>query len=171
MERPNAITLKGNPLTLVGPELKVGDKAPDFTLIDNGFAKVKLSEAGDMPKLISVVPSLDTGVCSLMTKTFHEKLAGLTDKAQAYTVSVDLPFAQGRFCGAESIEKMQVLSDHREVKFGTEYGVLIKEMRLLARSVFVLDKDNTITYVQIVPEFVDQPDFDAALEALKKVIG
>jgi len=171
MERPNAITLKGNPLTLIGPELKVGDKAPEFVLLDSGFAAVKLSDSGDMPKLISVVPSLDTGVCSLQTKTFHEKLAGLTDKAKAYTISADLPFAQGRFCGAENIDRMQVLSDHREVKFGTDYGVLIKGMRLLARSVFVLDKDNTITYLQIVPEFIDQPDHDAALKALKKVIG
>lgn len=171
MERTNVVTMKGNPVTLVGPELKVGDKAPEFVLLDNGLGTVKLSDSKGNVRLISVVPSLDTKVCDIQTVTFNKRAAELPGDIKIYTVSVDLPFAQGRYCAAKAVDKLQTLSDHREVSFGTAYGLLIKELRLLARAVLIVDKTDTIRYFQIVPEVGTEPNYDAALEALKKVVG
>jgi thioredoxin-dependent peroxiredoxin len=171
MERTNVITMKGNPLTLVGPELKVGDKAPEFALLDNTLGAVKLSDSKGHVRLISVVPSLDTKVCDIQTVTFNKKAAELPGDVKIFTISVDLPFAQGRYCAAKAVDKLQTLSDHRDVSFGSAYGLLIKELRLLARAVLVVDKTDTIRYFQIVPEVGSEPDYDAALEALKKVVG
>ena len=171
MERKNVITMGGNPLTLQGPELKVGDKAPEFNLLDNSLAPVRLSDSSGKPRLLSIVPSLDTGVCSLQTQKFNNKLAELADKAELYTISADLPFAQSRFNQEHEINKIKALSDHRDVSFASNYGLLIKELRLLARAVVIIDKDDNISYMQVVPEVTDEPDYDKALEALNKVIG
>ncbi len=170
MERPNVITMKGNPLTLEGPELKVGDKAPEFSLLNGQLAPVKLSDSSGKARLLSIVPSLDTAVCSIQTQSFNKKLGELKDKAVAYTISVDLPFAQNRFDQEHSISNLSTLSDHRDVSFGRDYGLLIKGLRLLARAVIVVDKNDKITYMQLVPEVTHEPDYEKALEALKKVV-
>jgi len=171
MERKNVITMKSNPLTLEGPELKVGDKAPDFILLNNSLTPVKLSDSAGKPRLLSVVPSLDTGVCSLQTQTFNKQLAELSDKTALYTISADLPFAQARFNQEHNIDKITGLSDHRDVSFAKNYGLLIKELRLLTRAVVIIDKDDIIRYIQIVPEVTDEPNYNEALKALKEVIG
>ena len=170
MERNNVIKAKGQPLTLTGTELKVGDKAPDFTLLDNNLTPVKLSETKGKPRLISVVTSLDTGTCSIQTRHFNKKLAELSDKAAIYTISDDLPFAQGRYAQENKIDKVKILSDYRENSFGNDYGLQIKELRLLARAVLVVDKDDRITHMQIVPEQTTEPNYTEAIEALQKVI-
>ncbi len=171
MERKNVIKSKGNPLTLVGPELKVGDKAPDFTLLDNSLTPVKLSDSKGKARLLSVVPSLDTLTCSIQTRTFNKELAEMADKVASYTISADLPFAQGRYAQENKIDKMQTLSDYKTVSFGENYGLLIKELRLLTRAVVVVDKNDTITHMQIVPETGTEPDYTSALEALKKAMA
>ena len=167
-KRPNATTFKGSPLTLVGPELKPGDKAPDFTCL-NGLELLTLAGTPAKARLFSAVPSLDTPVCSLETKKFNEALAALKDKVAAYTISLDLPFAQKRFCGAENIANMQNLSDVHNHSFGQSYGVLIEglPLPLFSRAVFVVDKDGKVTYAQYVPEVASEPNYDAALAALK----
>ena len=168
-KRPNATTFKGSPLTLVGPELKPGDKAPDFTCL-NGLELLTLAGTPAKARLFSAVPSLDTPVCSLETKKFNEALAALKDKVAAYTISLDLPFAQKRFCGAENITNMQTLSDVHNYSFGQNWGVLIQEglpLKLLTRAVFVVDKKGIITYAEYVPEVTSHPNYDAALAALK----
>ena len=167
-KRPNAVTFKGGPVTLVGPQLKAGDKAPDFACL-NGLDKVSLAQTPAKARIFSVVPSLDTGVCSAQTKKFDEALASLGDKVASYTISLDLPFAQKRFCTAESIKNMQTLSDVHDHSFGTNWGVLIDEglpLKLLTRSVFVVDKNGTITYVEYVPEVTTEPNYTAAIAAL-----
>lgn len=169
MERKNIVTMSGNPVTLVGPELKVGDKAPQYTLLDNSLKPVKLSDSKGHVRLLSVVPSLDTKVCDIQTVTFNRKAAELPGDVKIYTISVDLPFAQSRYCVAKAVDKLQTLSDHRDVSFGTAYGLLIKEFRLLARAVLVVDESDIIRYIQIVPEIGTEPDYDKALEALKAV--
>lgn len=171
MDRTGIITLKGNALTLVGPALKVGDKAPDFHLLGNDLKPVALADTGRGVRLFSVVPSLDTPTCSLQTRTFNEKLAAMSDSVRSFTISADLPFAQARFCGANDIntEILTPLSDHREVAFGQNYGLLIKELRLLARAVVVVDENDRIAHFQIVPEVSQEPDYAAALEAVEKV--
>ncbi|MCS7161176.1 MAG: thiol peroxidase [Gemmatales bacterium] len=171
-----SVTFKGNPLTLVGRELKAGDKAPDFVcfrfLPDKGLVKVTLADAlGGKPTMFSVVPSLDTPVCSTQTHKFNSALAGLAGKVNCYTVSVDLPFAQNRFCNTCNITNSIPLSDYQERSFGQNYGVLIDELKLLARSVFVVDKDGTIRYCQIVPEVTQEPDYDSALAALRSLVA
>ena len=173
MERPGATTLKGNPLTLIGPELKAGDQAPEFNLVDNGLKNVTLADTGRNVRILSVVPSLDTPVCELQTKKFDESVAALGDKVASYTVSLDLPFAQKRFCGDKSVKNMQTLSDVHNQSFGKNYGVLIEGLpiALLARSVFVVDKTGKITYAEYVKEVTDHPNYDAALNALKAVAG
>lgn len=171
MERSNAIKLGGSPVTLMGKELKVGDKAPDFTLMDSSFKPVKLSDSSGKPRLLSVVMSLDTGTCSIQTRTFNKELADLADKATAYTISADLPFTQGRFVTENNIDKVQFLSDYQTASFGNDYGLLIKDMRLLARAVIVVDKDDRITYMEVVPEVSSEPNYNKALEALKNTIG
>ena len=171
-KRANAVTFKGTPLTLVGPQLKPGDKAPDFACL-SGLDKVTLAQTPAKARLFSVVPSLDTPVCSIQTKKFNDALAALKDKVACYTVSLDLPFAQKRFCGSENITNMQTLSDVHNHSFGQNYGVLIEglPLPLLSRAVFVVDKDGKITYAQYVPEVASEPNYDAALAALKAAAG
>jgi len=162
-------TLKGNPLTLSGPELKAGDKAPEATLKKSLVDSIKISETGGKPRIFSVVPSLDTPVCAMQTKRFHEDAAKL-GSVRFYTVSCDLPTAQGRFCGAEGIdrEKMQTLSDHMDTSFGKAWGTLIPDLRIECRAVFVVDMDNVIRYAEYVPEVADHPNYDAVLAAARK---
>jgi thiol peroxidase len=167
-ERDGLVTMQGSPLTLIGPELSVGDEAPDFTAMDRGLDGVGLSDLKGKVVLISAVPSVDTSVCSLQTQRFNEEAASLPDNVVVVTISQDLPFALDRFCGAEGIDKLHVLSDHANAEFGRAYGVLIKGLRLLARSVFVIGADGRISYMQIVPEVTDHPDYEAALEAARK---
>ena len=170
MERTGIITMKGNPLTLVGPELKAGDKAPDFTVVNQDLKPVTLKDFDGKFKVISVTPSLDTPVCDLQIHWFNEDAANQPQDVAVLNISMDLPFAIKRFCATGGIDKAQALSDYRDASFGTNWGVLIKELRLLARSIFVVDKENVIRYVQIVHEQTTEPDYDAALNALKKLM-
>lgn len=165
------VTFKGNPLNLVGPELKAGDAAPDFTAVSSGLELINLSKTPAKARLFSVVPSLDTGVCQLQTKKFNDQLAALGDKVASYTVSLDMPFAQKRFCEAEKITNLSSLSDLHDQSFGKNYGVLTTGLPipLLARSIFVVDKNNKIAYVEIVPEIASHPDYDKAIAALNSV--
>ena len=167
-ERPNAVTFKGNALTLVGPEIKAGDKAPNFQVIARDLSPVTLDSSKGKVRLISVVPSLDTPVCDQQTRRFNEEAAKLSANVEVLTVSVDLPFAQTRFCGSANIDRVKTLSDHRELSFGQAYGVLIKELKLLARSVFVIDAADRVQYVELVKEVTNHPNYDAALAAAKK---
>ena len=169
-ESSGLVTMKGKPLTLIGSRLKAGDKAPGFTLLANDLSEVKLSDSAGKARFLSVVPSLDTSACSLQTKRFNDYLAEVGDRIVAYTISCDLPFAQARFCSAEGIVNMKTLSDHREVAFGQAYGLLIKELRLLARAVLIIDAQDTIRYFQLVPEIGQEPDYEAALKALQEVL-
>jgi len=166
-ERKRIVTLKGNPMTLLGPALRVGDPAPPFTVVDGTLSPVSLADFAGKMKLISVVPSLDTPICELQTKRFHEEAAKLSAGVAVLTVSMDLPFAQSRFCTTHGIDKIRVLSDYQSGSFGLAYGVLIKEVRLLARSIFVADAKDAIRYLQIVPEVSEHPDYEAALKALR----
>src|SRR5450755_1663526 len=166
MERPGATTMKGNPKTLVGPELKVGDAAPDFSLTDGGLKTVTLNDTGNHVRISSVVPSLDTPVCDAQTKHFNEAAAGLPG-VDIITVSMDLPFAQKRWCGAFGVDKVKMLSDHKDGSFGTNYGTLIKELRIESRAIFVVNKDNSVRYVEYVKEVADFPNYDAALDAAR----
>lgn len=170
IERKGAVTFKGNPVTLLGPELKVGDQAPDFKVLANDLSEVTLADSKGFVRIISVVPSLDTGVCDAQTRRFNEKAGGI-DGVKVLTVSVDLPFAQKRWCGAAGVENVQTLSDHRDLSFGTAYGVAIKEMRLLARAVFVVDQNDQIVYVEYVPESTNHPDYEAPILAAKKALN
>ena len=163
-------TFKHNPVTLLGNEVKVGDKAPDFTVLANDLSPVSLKDSEGKIRLFSVVPSLDTGVCDTQTRRFNEAAAELGDNVIIYTVSMDLPFAQKRWCGAAGIEAVQTVSDHREGSFGRAYGVLIESLRLLTRSIFVVDAQGTVTYVEYVPESTDHPNYEAAIEAVKALI-
>lgn len=174
MTRPGAVTFKGNPLTLVGTELKDGDEAPAFTVhrfVDGAMRTLTLEDLKGKPALISVVPSLDTPVCATQTKTFNEKLGQFGNKINAVTVSMDLPFAQNRFCGAESITHLITASDYQNRDFGQNWGMLIEELKILARGIFVLDSDGKVVYAQVVPEVTSEPDYDAALAALKELAG
>jgi len=164
------ITFKGNPVTLVGPELKVGDSAPDFSVVDTSLTAVNLGTYAGKVKIISAVPSLDTPVCDVETRRFNQEAAGLPGEAVLLTVSVDLPFAQKRWCGAAGIDRVITLSDYRDRSFGTSYGVLVDELKLLSRSIFVLDRNNTIRYIQHVPEITQEPDYAAVLEAARQLL-
>lgn len=168
MERKGAVTLRGNAMTLVGPEIKVGDKAPNFTLTGNDMKPVTLADTTGKVRIIAVVPSLDTPVCDAETRRFNEEAAKLPN-IEILTVSVDLPMAQKRWCGAAGVDKVRTLSDYRDRNFGTAYGVLIQEILLEARTVFVLDKDDTVRYVEYVKEVAEQPNFDAALAAARQL--
>jgi thiol peroxidase len=163
--------MKDDPVTLLGPEtpVDVGDPAPDFRVVDGAFQPVTLEDVKGRVVLISAVPSLDTGVCSAQTKRFNEEAARLPDDVSVLTISMDLPFAQKRFCDAEKVDRIRVLSDHVWRSFGLSYGVLIKDMGLLARSVWVIGKDGRIAYRQIVSEVTEHPDYDAALAAAREV--
>ena len=166
-ERTGVVTFKGNPVTLVGNEVKVGDTAPDFTVLANDLSPVTLADSKGSVRIISVVPSLDTGVCDQQTRRFNEEAASL-EGVRVLTISVDLPFAQKRWCGAAGVDRVQTLSDHRDLSFGTAYGVVIKELRLLARAVFVVDKNDMVVYAEYVPEVTQHPNYEAAIEAAKK---
>jgi len=164
-ERNGIITFKGNPFTLFGPELKVGDKAPDFAVVDNGLAPVSLANSAGKVRIISAVPSLDTPVCDAETRRFNQEAASLPGDVVVLTISLDLPFAQKRWCGAAGIEKVTTLSDYRDRSFGQNYGVLIKELLLLTRAIFVVDAQDVIRYIQIVPEVTSEPDYAAVIAA------
>ncbi len=168
MERPGATTLKGKPLTLIGPELKVGDKAPDFDVVDLKLSAVNLAATGKTVRIISVVPSLDTPVCDAQTKRFNDEAAKLPD-VEILTVSMDLPFAQSRWCGAFGVDRVRMLSDHMTGSFGANYGTLIKELRIESRAIFVVDRGNVIRHVQYVKEVGDFPDYDAALKVARSL--
>lgn len=172
MSRSGAVTFKGNPLTLAGNEVKVGQPAPDFKLyyFEGGLKELQLADLKGKPTLLSVVPSLDTPVCATQTKTFNTKIGDLGDKINAVTVSLDLPFAMNRFCGAESIKSMRVGSDYQDRNFGNAYGTLIEELKIMSRAIFVLDANGKVVYAQYVPEVASEPDYDAALTALKSVL-
>lgn len=169
-ERQGAVTFKGNPVTLVGPELKAGDQAPDFKVLANDLSEFSLANTQGKTRLISVVPSVDTPVCDEQTKKFNEEAAKLPENVAVLTISCDLPFAQKRWCGATGSGHVQLLSDYRDTSFGRAYGVLIKELRLLARAVFIVGPDDKIQYVEYVPEVTGHPNYDAALNALKSGI-
>jgi thiol peroxidase len=166
MERKDKVTMKGGKLILLGHELKNGDIAPNFKAVDSGFKRVQLSDFKEKKVLISAVPSLDTGVCALQTKRFNEE-AAKNKNVVFITISADLPFAQKRFCDAEKIQGMNILCDSVWHDFGTKYGVLVKDMGLLSRSVFIISPDGKIQYIEIVGEITNHPDYDAALNALK----
>src|SRR4029077_16982951 len=166
MERPGATTMRGNPLTLIGPELKTGDAAPDFNVVDSSLKPLTLKDTGSNVRIISVVPSLDTPVCDAQTKRFNEEAAKLPD-VDILTVSMDLPFAQKRWCGAFGVDKVKMLSDHRDGSFGSNYGTLIKDMRIESRAIFVVDPSNTIRHVEYVKEVAEHPNYDTALSAAR----
>jgi thiol peroxidase len=161
------VTFKGNPVTLLGNEVKVGDQAPDFTVLANDLSEVTLSDYKGSVRIISSVPSLDTGVCDAQTRRFNEEAANLAG-VKVLTISVDLPFAQKRWCAASGLENVITLSDHRDLSFGNAYGVVMKELRLLARAVFVVDSSDKITYVEYVSEGTNHPDYEAAIKAAKE---
>jgi thioredoxin-dependent peroxiredoxin len=167
MERPGATTLKGNPLTLVGPELKAGAAAPDFSAVDKTLKPVTLKDTGATVRIFSVVPSLDTPVCDAQTKRFNEAAAKLPG-VEIYTVSMDLPFAQSRWCGAFAVDRVTMLSDHVSASFGQNWGTLIKELRIESRAIFVVDPTNTVRYVEYVKEVADSPNFESALAAARE---
>ena len=168
MER--TVTMHGNPLTLEGKELKVGDKAPDFQVVDNGLALTDPSHYRGKVLVISAVPSLDTPVCDMETRRFNTEAGKLGDGVAILTISMDLPFAQKRWCGAAGVSQVTTLSDYREAKFGKAYGVLIKELYLLARAVFVVDKNNIIRHIEIVKEIASEPDYEACLKAVRECL-
>lgn len=161
------VTFKNEPVTLLGTEIQVGNDAPNFTVLANDLTEKTLDDYSGKVKLISVVPSIDTGVCAVQTKRFNEEASNLEDVV-LLTISVDLPFAQTRWCAAEGVDNIEILSDHREVDFGKKYGALIKELRLLTRAIFVVDANDKVTYVEYVGEVSDHPDYDKALDAAKK---
>ena len=165
-----AITFKGGPLTLVGNETKVGSVAPDFTVIGNALNPVKLSDYKGKVVILSVFPSLDTPVCANQVRTFNKEASELGDDAVVLCISNDLPFAQGRFCGAEGIDRVITVSDHRDLDFSSKYGFVLKELRLLARGVVVIDKQGVVKYVEYVGEVTDDPNFASALSAAKAAI-
>ncbi|MGD9009996.1 MAG: thiol peroxidase [Desulfobacteraceae bacterium] len=168
-EKPNAITLHGNPLTLTGDQISTGSTAPDATLVTNELQPVKLSDYRGKIVVICSVPSLDTPVCDMQTRRFNTEAANLGDDVVILTVSMDLPFAQARWCGAAGVEQVVTLSDHRDAEFGAAFGLLIKELRLLARSVTVLDREGVVRYYQLVKEVGDEPDYGAALAAIEEL--
>ena len=168
MERPGATTLRGNPMTLIGPELKVGDTAPDFSVVDGSLKEVTLAGTGRTTRIFSVVPSLDTPVCDAQTKRFNEESVKLPG-VEIYTVSMDLPFAQKRWCGNYGVDKIKMLSDHKSGSFGENYGTLIKDMRIESRAIFVLDKDDIIKHVEYVKEVADHPNYETALGAARSL--
>jgi thiol peroxidase len=169
MSRTGVITFKGAPLTLAGNEVKRGQAAPDFKLnyFEGGMKEITLADVKGKPTILSVVPSLDTAVCAMQTKKFNDQLASLGDKVNAVTVSLDLPVAMNRFCGAESIKNMRVGSDYQDRSFGTNYGTLIEELKIECRAVFVLDANGKVVHAEYVSEVTSEPDYDTALEALR----
>ena len=172
MSRPAAVTFKGSPMTLAGEAVKAGQQAPDFTLhyFEGGLKTITPADLQGKPTFLSIVPSLDTGVCKIQTKKFNDELASLKDKVNAVTVSLDLPFAMNRFCGAEAITNMRVGSDYMNRSFGQNWGMLMEELKLLARGAFVLDATGKVVYAETVGEVTSEPNYDAALTALKSLV-
>ena len=170
MERTGLVTFGGNPMTLVGPELKVGDDAPDVEVIDNDLQPVRLSTYKGKVAIVAAVASLDTGTCDVETRRFNQEVGKLGDDVVVLTISMDLPFAQKRWCGAAGVETVKTFSDHRSAAFGEAWGVLMKELRLLARAVFVVDREGDIRYVELLGEVGDEPDYDAALKTAKELL-
>ncbi len=169
-ERDGIVTMKGNPITLMGTEPKVGDMAPDFVAVDNDLNPVNFDSFRGKVCIVSSVPSLDTPVCDMETRRFNDEAGRLGDDVEILTISMDLPFAQKRWCGAAGVDRVQTLSDHRDAAFGQAYGVLIKGLRLLARAVFVVDKEGTIRYMELVKEIASEPDYDSVLTAVKELV-
>jgi thiol peroxidase len=169
-ERTGIATLGGNPITLLGPEIKVGDQAPDFKVNKDLMTEVSLSDYAGKVKLISVVPSVDTGTCDAQTRRFNVEADKLGDDVVILTISVDLPFAQSRFCGAAGIDKVVTLSDYKNRSFGQAYGVLIKEIQLDQRAIFIVDANDTVRYVEYLTEMSNHPDYEAALKALRALV-
>jgi len=169
VERPGAIIMKGNPLTLVGREVQVGEKAPDFEVIANDLSLFRFSSLKGKVAIICAVPSLDTPTCNIETRWFNEEAARLGPDVEILTISMDLPFAQKRWCGAAGVDRVKTYSDHRDAAFGMAYGVLIKELRLLARAVFLVDKGGVVRYVQLVKELSKEPNYDEVLQAVGKL--
>lgn len=169
-ERKDVILFKGNPMTLLGPDIRVGDVAPDFRVVDNGLQPVTLASSAGKVRLIAVVPSVDTPVCDTMTRKFNKDAAALPECVEVCTISLDLPFAQKRWCGNAGIERMKTLSDYQDRSFGLAYGLLIKELKLLARAVYVIDQNGKVAYREIVPEVTAEPNYEAALEAVRKLV-
>lgn len=169
MSRSGAVQFKGNPMTLAGEAVEAGQSAPDFKLhyFEGGMQELSLADLKGKPTILSVVPSLDTPVCATQTKKFNESLGEFGDKINAVTVSLDLPFAMNRFCGAESISNIKVASDYQDRNFGQSWGTLIEELKIMARAVFVLDSEGKVVHAEYVPEVTDEPNYDAALQALK----
>ncbi len=165
-EHTGLITFMGNPLTLVGNRPAVGDQAPDFTVLDNDLSPVAFSSFRGRVCILAAVPSLDTPVCDMETRRFNDEAAKLGEDVRILTISMDLPFAQKRWCGAAGVDRVQTLSDHRDAQFGAAYGTLIKELRLLARAVFVIDREGVVRYVQLVEEVTHEPDYEAVLKAV-----
>lgn len=170
IERSGVITFQGNGLTLEGSAIEVGDLAPDFSVLTTDLAPKNLVDYDGKVILLVTVPSLDTPVCDIEARRFNQEAADLHQDIEVLTVSTDLPFAQARWCGAAGIKSVEVLSDHKDLSLGHAYGVVIKELRLLARSVFVIDRDHNVVYAQIVPEVTDEPDYDAAIKAAKAAL-
>jgi thiol peroxidase len=170
-ERKGIITMKGQPLTLLGKEVKVGEQVPDFVVLANDLSAVKLASYRGKVRIISSVPSLDTSVCDTMTRRFNQEAVNLGNDVVVLTISMDLPFAQKRWCGAAGVKNVQTLSDHRDASFGAAFGVLIKELRLLARAVFVVDKEGVVRHVQIVSELTNEPDYEVVLQTVKDITG
>jgi thiol peroxidase len=169
-ERDGIVTMKGNPITIMGTEPQVGDKAPDFVAVDNDLNPVSFDSFRGKVCIVSSVPSLDTPVCDMETRRFNDEAGRLGDDVEILTISMDLPFAQKRWCGAAGVDRVQTLSDHRDAAFGQAYGVLIKGLRLLARAVFVVDKEGTIRYIELVKEIASEPDYDSILTAVKELV-
>lgn len=168
-KRKDVQKLKGNPLTLLGKEIKKGDKAPDFVVTDSALKPRKLSEFAGHTRILSIFPSVDTSVCSAQAHRFNKEASGLKN-TKILTISNDLPFALKRFCSAEGIENLEMLSDHKDLDFGYKYGFVIEEMRLLARGVVVIDKNDVVQYVEYVPEFSHEPEYDKALAVAKSLV-
>jgi thiol peroxidase len=169
-ERRGLVTFKGGPMTLMGPEIKVGDKAPDFKVVDNGMQAATLDSFRGKVKIITSVPSLDTPVCDMETRRFNEEAGKMPDNVVVLTVSMDLPFAQKRWCAAAGVEKVKTLSDYQGRSFGLAYGVLVKELQLLARAVFIVDDQDIVRYIELVPEITKEPDYDRVLGAVKGLL-
>ena len=165
----NSVTMKGKPLALSGSEIKIGDSVPDCELVDKDLQPVKFSSFLGRLCVISSVPSLDTSVCDIMTRRFNKEAVALGDNVVVLAISMDLPFAQKRWCGAADVKNVITLSDHRDASFGKNFGVLIKDLRLLARAVFVMDSKGIIRYKQIVEELTNEPDYEPVLEAVRKI--
>lgn len=169
-ERPGAVTFRGQPLTLVGDEVKVGDAAPDFTALDTGLSPYHLNDGKGTVRILNVVVSLDTPVCEAQTRRFNEEAAKLPG-IEILTASVDLPFAMNRWSQVEGADQIKMLSDHRDLSLGNAFGITVKELRTLGRGIFVIDAENKVTYAEYVPEITDHPNYDAALEAARQAVG